>query len=244
MRQGLVICGRELASLFLSPTAYIAFILNSSLSMWTFLQALARREGSHDAPMLLLVMSVLFWLPILATIATMRLFAEEKRSGGLEALLTLPVTEAAVVLGKYAGALIFCLVVTLPSLGGMVLVDLALPEVALIDAGSFASGCLILCLLTAMFTSVGLVASLLSPNLIVAAVTCFVAMLVPILFEAATPLMPGLPPRFVEYVSLTRHVTDFSSGLIAPEVIVLYLSVTIFMLFAGIRLLESRRWVA
>ena len=69
-------------------------------------------------------------------------------------------------------------------------------------------------------------------------------MLVPILFEAATPLMPGLPPRFVEYVSLTRHVTDFSSGLIAPEVIVLYLSVTIFMLFAGIRLLESRRWVA
>ncbi len=244
MRKGLVICGRELASLFLSPTAYIAFILNSSLTMWTFLQALERREGSHDAPMMLLAMAVLFWMPILVTIATMRLFAEEKRSGGLEALLTLPVTEGAVVLGKYAGALIFCVLVTLPSLVGMVLVDLALPDVALIDAGSFASGCLILLLLMGLFTAVGLVASLLSPNLMVAAVTCFVAMLVPILFEAATPLMPGLSPRVIEYLALTRHVTDFASGLIAPEVIVLYLSMTLFMLFAGVRLLESRRWVA
>ncbi len=244
MRHGLVICGRELASLFLSPTAYIAFILNSSLVMWTFLQALERHEGSHDAPMLLLVMAILFWLPILATIATMRLFAEEKRSGGLEALLTLPVTEASVVLGKYAGALLFCLIVTLPALGGIFVIDAALPNVALIDVGSFLSGCLILFLLLAMFTSFGLVASLLSPNLIVAAVTCFVAMLIPILFEAAVPLMPGLPERFVDYVALTRHVTDFSSGLIAPESIVLYLSMTCFMLFAGIRLLESRRWLS
>ena len=56
--------------------------------------------------------------------------------------------------------------------------------------------------------------------------------------------MPGLSPRVIEYLALTRHVTDFASGLIAPEVIVLYLSMTLFMLFAGVRLLESRRWVA
>ena len=100
MRNFFTIWHRELAGCFLSPVAYVTMVLFMGAAGGTFMTGVIRNEGSQATLPAILYSSIVMWGTVLVTVISMRLFTEEKRSGTIETLMTAPVTEAAVVLGK------------------------------------------------------------------------------------------------------------------------------------------------
>ncbi len=243
MRKALTIMKRELCSLFYSPVAYVTSVVFVAASAWTFLQAVETRAGSEDSVVLILLVSIFLWIPILVTVICMRLLAEEKRAGTLETLMTAPVTETAIILGKYASALLFVWLVLVPSVLTVYWLATVSPGIESIDPYAVVGGCVILGLITACCVSVGVLVSLLTRNQIVAAICCFAAICMPFFVKPLAVALPFVRDSVVEYVSLETHVVGFASGGLSLQVCVLYLSVTILMLFASIRIMESRRWL-
>jgi len=160
----------------------------------------------------------------------------------METLLTTPVTDAQVVLGKYAGGLTFLAAAIVPAVCEGVLLDWLSKGVAGLDVGALASSALILVAISSLCLSVGLMASLLTKNQIVAAIVCFIACCVPFLLEYMFEAVPGASVRLVQYVSAESHVLDFGRGIIDSRALVLYVSLTGGVLFSAVRILELRRW--
>ncbi|MBN2302317.1 MAG: ABC transporter permease subunit [Lentisphaerae bacterium] len=235
---------RELGICFLSPIAYVTMVIYLGLSGWAFMQGVERNVGSDEPLQILLLASLFFLLPILVAVITMRLFAEEKKSGTIETLMTAPVTEAEIVLGKYAGAIGFLIIVIAPGVASLFLLALLSPAIGItdIDMGALAAVCAILLLVSALFVAVGLVVSLLSKNQIVAAMAgiCVNGIILAIGYmESLLPMHAG---KFISYMSIENHLLDFGRGSIDTRPVIFYASTTIFMLFTAIRLLGLRRW--
>ncbi len=243
MRSTFTIFKREFAALFLSPVAYITAAVFVSATGWTFLQAVKTKSGSDEPVVLILLVAILLWLPILITVISMRLFAEEKRSGTIESLMTAPVSEIAVVSGKYLSALLFCWVATTPALASVYWLAKVSPGIESVDHYAIVGGSTILSLVIACCVAIGLFVSLLTRNQIVAAICCFTAICLPFFVKSLAGATPFLRDSVVEYVSLEAHVMGFAGGGIDLQVVVLYLSVILLMLFASVRILESRRWL-
>lgn len=227
---------------FLSPIAYVTMVVFLAISGGTFLLGVVRNVGSTEPLPILLFGAIIIWLTVLITVISMRLFAEEKRSGTIETLMTAPVTETEVVLGKYAGALTFVLIAVIPAVGYIFLLSALSPGINFVDVGAICGGCLILFLVSSFFVSIGLFVSLMTKNQIIAAICCFCAVWLALIFgELIAALEIGLEKEG-EFISAVTHIEDFSRGLVDTRPIVLYVSGTIFMLFTSTRVLESRRW--
>ncbi len=242
MKTFLVIWRRELAACFLSPVAYVTMVSFVSVSAFTFLAQVTRNAGTSDPLSVLLFASIIVWLTILVSVITMRLFAEEKSSGTLEALMTAPVTDAEVVLGKYAGALTFVTIVVAPAVACIFILASLSPGIVSVDAGAVTGGCIIIFLVSALSVAVGLLVSLMTRNQIVAAIACFVAIWCVLLFGWLVSSVPGVPPKLAAHLSAMSQIEDFARGSVDTRPVVLYVSCTGFVLFAAVRLLESRRW--
>lgn len=243
MRNLFTIWRRELAACFLSPIAYVTIVMFLSVAGGTFVVLVLNGRDAGLLPVMLFE-SVILWLPVLITVISMRLFAEEKRSGTIETLMTAPVTEAEVVLGKYAGAVSFLILVVMPAIGDIFILKFMSPGVRSVDVGAILGGALILLLLSSLCVSIGLFVSLLTKNQIVAAVLCMCVVWCVILFGwilSTLPLWVDMS-RFADYISATTHIQDFARGLIDVRTVILYVSGTLFMLFVSVRVLESRRW--
>lgn len=243
MRNFLAIWRRDMAACFISPVAYVTMVVFLSLTGWIFMQMLEGHDGT-PVPLssLLIRVLVFFWLPILVTVITMRLFAEERRSGTIEVLMTAPVSEASVSLGKYAGALSFFVIVSLPIVWAPVVVAHVSPGIDTIDWGAMAGGGVIVLLLAAFCMAIGLLISMTTRNQIVAAIGTFCAVLLVLLSGHLIALWPQASERLVACLSTDVYVLSFARGIIDTRAIVLYLSGTCFVLFCAIRLLESNRW--
>jgi ABC-2 type transport system permease protein len=175
----------------------------------------------------------LFIVPIL----TMRLLAEERRSGTLEVLLTSPVSEATVVFGKFLDALGFYLVLWLPSL----LFILYIGTKTSVDLGAVAVGYVGIALLGAYFLAVGTFASSVTKNQILAAILAF-AMLIPIfsvgLFEQGSdPARQSL----IGYLNIWDHMDELARGVVDTRRLVYYLSGTAFFLLLAATVLASKK---
>lgn len=242
MRNFFTIWHRELTSCFLSPVAYVTMVVFLFASGLTFMTSVEKCEGTTDSLSVVLFAAIIIWLTALITVISMRLFAEEKHLGTIETLMTAPVTETQVVLGKYAGAFTFLLIVVAPSIGNIFLLKALSPGIDFVDTGAVAGGCLILLLVSAFCMSIGLLISLMTGNQIVAAICCFCAIWLVLMFGHMVSAMPGGPERAVDYMSPLTHIEDFARGSVDTRPIVIYLSGTVFMLFAAVRALESRRW--
>lgn len=243
MRNFFTIWRREMTACFLSPVAYVTMVVFLAMSGWIFLQLVEEHVGTNEPlPVLLFKVIIFFWLPMLVTVITMRLFAEEKRSGTIESLMTAPVTETEVVMGKYFGALTFLLIVAAPAVGSIFLLAFLSPGIDSVDIGAVLGGCLILFLVSALCTSIGLFASLMTTNQIIAAICCFAGVLLPLLAGHLVSLLPVGSAEIVEYFSATTHIPDFARGSIDTRLIVPYLLGTAFVLFSAVRVLESKRW--
>ena len=244
MRNIFLIWRREIAANFLSPVAYVFMVMFLGMTGVAFLQM---TEGYVDTfvqlPVLLFKVIIYFWMPILTTVITMRLFAEEKRSGTLETLMTGPVTDIQVVLGKYFGALSFLLVATAPSISYIYILKYFSPGVTHIDIGSVIGGCLFVFVLATFCTAIGLVVSLVTKNQIIAAICCFSMVLLPFIAEFLVTLFPHVRDlEMSHYASLYENLIDFTRGSIDTRPLVMYGSGSVLLLFLSVKIMELRKW--
>jgi gliding motility-associated transport system permease protein len=187
---------------------------------------------------LFMVLSVvlLFLLPLV----TMRLLAEERRAGTAELLFTFPLTDWAIILGKFAAALLVYLIF----LAFTFSYSVALGFMVRIDWGAMAAGYLGLILLGACFLALGLFASSLTENQIIAGVVGFALLLLFWIIGWVQELGAGTLGKVMQSLSLMSHYDNFTKGVINTRDLVYSVSFIFFFLFLTKRQLESRRWRA
>jgi ABC-2 type transport system permease protein len=234
MRNVLAVAERELRSYFISPVAYVVMALFLLMAGYLFALGLnVTREASLRGLVQNLGVLFLFITPALS----MRLLAEEQRTGTVELLLTNPVQEWQVVLGKFLGSLALVLVMLfLTLLYPVFLFAFGNPEL-----GPILSGYVGVVLEGAAFLAVGLWASSLTQNQIIAAIVAFGALLVLWLSDSLGQFLGGTIGSIVSYTSLINHFSDFPRGVINSKDVVYYLTVVGAGLALSTVSLQARR---
>ncbi len=249
----LAIAQKELRSYFSSPIAYIVigmFALIYGYFYVVMLQYFVRagmQGGMMGGPQVLninqdmlrpviqnLTVVMLFLLPMI----TMRTYAEEKRSGTIELLLTSPLTDLQIILGKFVGAMslyMAMLAVTLPHMGVLYLYgDPEWKPMLTAYAG--------LLLMGGSFVSLGLFISSLSKNQIVAGAMTFATFLMLWVINWIGSFSSGTVATITNYLSIIEHFDDFSKGVVDTTHLVYYLSFISFGLFLTAKSVDSERW--
>jgi len=237
MKNTYYIVKRELGSYFASPIAYVisAIYLAVTGGLFGFILYYSR-----EATMRYLFghVIVILFLVLVSQALTMRLLAEEQRSGTLELLLTSPLRDWEVVLGKYLASLcVFLVMILLTAYMPILLFRVGKP-----DVGPLLSGYLGYVLLGAALLSIGLFASSLTQNQIVAAILGIGITLLMWLASGLSDMVGGGLKSIVEYLPLFAHYNDMMRGVIDTKDILYYMSVAVLFLFLSTRMLESRRW--
>jgi len=237
MRNTLAIAGREVQAYFVSPIAYVvtaAFLIIMSIFFAWYIsdpRGVVATMQYMFGPMTTLF---LFIVPML----TMRLLAEEQRSGTIELLLTSPVRDWEVVLGKYLASIALILVI----LGLTLYYPFVMSRFGNPDIGPILSGYVGLFLLAAALASLGLLASSLTQNQIVAVI---IGLSLGIFFWISESIADfvGTPLASIfSAVSLRPYFPDFAMGIIDTRNVIFYLTFVAIALFLTIRSVESRRW--
>ncbi len=235
MRNMTVIAQKELRAYFTTPVAYVviaAFLALMGFFFWLIVSY--TREASLRGVFANMAVTMVFIAPAL----TMRLLAEEQRSGTIELLLTLPVRDWQVVLGKFLASMtVFALMLGLTLYYPLLMLWLGNP-----DRGPIVSGYVGLFLLGGSCLSIGLFASSLSRNQVVAALVGFGAMLILWLIDVAGGLFGSPVSDVVVYMSMSQHYFDFVKGIISTKDVAFYLGLTSAFLFLSVQVLQLRRW--
>lgn len=236
---------RELQAYFYSPLAYAVlalFLLVNGFVFALIVGFLNDPRSGIGAPMQLFFGQTLyFWLVLLfvAPVLTMRLLSEERRSGTIESLMTAPITAGQVVAGKYLAALAFYVFLWLPT---TVYVALLARQIS-IDPGPVLSGYLGILGIGALFLAVGVFASGLSKNQIVAALATFALLVLLFSFGLLESLTNSATlKKAFGYLDLWSHMSDFAKGIVDTRRLVYYGSTTLFFLFAAAKTLEAKKW--
>jgi ABC-2 type transport system permease protein len=229
----LAIVGREWRAYFLSPLAYVilaAFLVMNGMIFAAIVAFLNTPGAPKGQALPFLFTNTYFWIfnLFITPIITMRLFAEERKTGTFETLLTSPVTELTVVLGKFVGALGFFLTLWAPTLVYVWILQSQTP----IDLGPVAAGYLAITMIGGYFLSIGTFASTLTKNQIVAAILGF-AMLIPVFSAGLLETLSNDPSKrdTFGYFNLWDHMEEFARGVVDTRRIVYYLSATAFFLY-------------
>ena len=237
------IARRELGAIFVQPLAYIFGVVIIALTGYIFaseLFFLATQPGALPIDVQnvlgLYTFLYLFAMPAL----TMRLLSEEQRSGTMELLMTLPVRDGEVVLGKFLAGFIFYLATTaLTFVFPIILFVFGNP-----DPGPIWSAYLGVLLYGAALLSIGILASALSENQMVSFILALGITLVLYLMviPAQSFSLGNTAVTILNEMALSNHQDNFFQGLIVAKDVVYYVVVTAVSLFAATRILESRRW--
>ncbi|MCC6901460.1 MAG: ABC transporter permease [Polyangiaceae bacterium] len=239
----MTIARREFRSYFDSPIAYVVICLSFlALGLMFFMY----RGGFWQvdrATLQTMFDYVPFGLSCLVVpVVTMRLVAEEKRSGTLEMLITLPVKDSDVILGKYFGALGLVLVLVLATLA-YPLAMFKFPWVlGSLDYGPILTGYFGLILFSAAATAIGLLISALTESPAVAFFITFFVLVVLWFLGTAAETQPGTLGAVLAYVSFQSRMQGFNRGVIDSRDVVFFLSVTVIALVIAFRALERRKW--
>lgn len=259
MKGILAIYRREMGSYFVSPVAYIVigfFLLIAGFFFYNILSQLieqqmmaamqSQRMGAPpdmDIPsevirffMGLMSTFSLFMVPML----TMGVYAEERRRGTMEMLMTSPLTELQIVLGKYFASLTLYVIMIAPTIIYMLVMaaysDPGIPWKVLWAGylGTF--------LLGAVFIGIGSFISSLTESQIVAAVVTFVIFLLLWVIDFGVRGSSSVFASVLSYLSIIRHYDDFSRGVIDTTALVYYVTLTGLAIFLTLRALDSMRW--
>jgi ABC-2 type transport system permease protein len=204
-----------------------------------FFFALADFRPGAPAAMRSIFEVMMIILVFVIPIVTMRSISEERRTGTLETLLTAPVTDTQVVVAKFLGCWIFYLAMLAPTL----LYLAALASFGNPDYGPVASGYIGLALLGALYVAVGILASSLTSNQVIAAVVGFVVLIVLALLGPWVGAAVPSPWRgIVQQASIRLHYIDFSQGVVDLVHVLYFVVLTLYALFITVKVLESRRW--
>ncbi len=256
MRNVLAIAGKDIRSYFVSPIAYVVMTGFLLLGGWFFFNLLARfnfllqlymgfrnpealeRLNLNEFVISPLLHNLSVVLVILIPVITMRAFAEEKRSGTYELLMTAPLSITEIVMGKFIGAFV-CVFV-------MLLLTFVYPLILLIfgnpEVGVLLSGFLGMLLLATAFLSVGLLTSSFTQNQIIAAVSCLVVLLLLYVISWPAETAGETMGAVLRYLSLTEHFGEMVKGVIDTRDLVYFISVIALSLFLTQRSVESLRW--
>jgi ABC-2 type transport system permease protein len=253
MSNVVAIAGRELRAYFASPIAYIVIGLFAALYgaffvLYLFLfveQSMRMGAMGMGGPvnvnqMMLrpllgnMAVVMLFMLPML----TMRTYAEEKRAGTFELLLTSPLTDVQIVLGKFLGALaVFALMLLVSSLNMLLLFAWGAPEWK-----QLASSYLGLLLMGGSFIALGLFLSSLTRSQVVAGAATFAIALLLWIVSWFGESGSETVRTVTSFLSVIEHYEDFSKGVIDTKHLAYYLSFIVFGLFLTVRSVDSERW--
>jgi len=229
-----VIMKRELASFYTSPVAYIVtalFLVFSGILFFSTFFLVNRAELRNFFSILPVLFA--FFIPAL----TMRVFAEEKRSGSFETLMTLPVSGLDAVIGKFLAVFIFTASMLVPTLS-YVITSVALGSP---DSGSIFCGYLGALFLSAAFSAIGLFASSLTKNQIVAFFAAFTACIVLAMIDRLLILLPPVIVGPLEFISASYHFESISRGIIDTRDLLYFLSLTVLFLGLTARTVDARR---
>jgi ABC-2 type transport system permease protein len=226
---------RELRSYFLSPLAYVVIALFLALSGYLFALILANgRQASLQGLVQNVSVLYLFIVPAIS----MRLLAEEQRSGTIELLLTNPVQEWEIVTGKFlASVLLVVVMLALTLLYPLFLFAFGSP-----DIGPIITGYLGILLQAAAFLSVGLWASSLTSNQIVAALIAFALLLLLWLSDNLGQFLGGTVGSIVSYTSVINHFQSFPQGVIQSNDVIYYVTLIVGGIVLSTLSLQTRRF--
>lgn len=251
-----LICRRELASFFFSPIAYVI------LAAWTLLlgvfysgsflnyavislqimrnpQAAARLNLTPTSAILGPVFSsttvvLLFMIPLL----TMRLFSEEKKQGTMELMLTYPLRDIEMLLGKYLSAIIMYIIM----LALTFVYPAILAAFVAVDWGVVGASYLGMFLMGSAFMAVGVFASSLTSNQIVAAMVAFMVLLASFVLDFLSVSSGPFVSELLRHLSLGLHLRSFIQGVIDTRDVIFLVNVNILCLFLAMRSLEYYKW--
>lgn len=235
MRNVLTVAGRELNAYFASPMAYV--ITAAFLVITGVIFAVGAVQG-RDATLRAVIQSMSIIFLLIAPIIAMRLIAEETRQGTIELLLTAPLRDSELVIGKFLGAVALMLVM----LGCTLYYVVLLLMFGTPDLGPIAAGYIGILLLGATYLAIGILASSLTQNQIVAALIAFAIGLFFWFMAALATSLPRNVSPIASYIGLSDHFFDFARGIVDLRNIVYFLSAIIVLVFLTIRVVESRRW--
>lgn len=259
MRSLYAVYRKEMGHYFVSPIAYVlvgVFLLLSAFFFEVILQRMiqgamqqemqAMRFGAPpeiDVPGLvmrnffgLLSSLILFLTPML----TMGVYAEERKRGTMELLMTSPITDLQIVLGKFLASLSLFAIMLLPTAGYLVFMYFRsdpMPSWKLLLAGYLG-----VMLLGAALLSLGSFLSSLTENQLIAAVLTFGAFLILWVLDFGGSGAGTVLGQLLQYLSVIRHYDDFTRGIIDTSALIYYGSFIVLCIFLTVRSLESMRW--
>ena len=252
MRNIIAIAQRELNAYFGSPIAYVLIGFFALLFGWFFYVPLAYFEQQSMQmgmnPMQTMninqmligptLMNTTVIMLFLFPLITMRTYSEEKRSGTIELLLTSPITDVQIILGKFLGAMtLYACMLALSMIHIAILFIYGNPEWKPIVTGYLG-----LLMMGGCFLSLGLFISSLPKNQIVAAMATFAVFLMLWVINWIGTFVGPTTQAVLAHLSLTEHYDDFARGIIDTKHIIYYLSFMAFGLFLTAKSVDSERW--
>lgn len=255
MNNALTICRKELGTYFTSPIAYglmtffaliagyffyvaTAFFVQQGMQMQMMGQSMPMNVNEYVVRPLLMNVSVigLFLIPMI----TMRLFAEEKRSGTIELLATSPVRDAEIIVGKWLAAMVlYAAILGITALHMIVLFVYGEP-----DWKPILVGYLGLLLQGGALLAIGTFISTLTRNQIIAGTATFAVCLMLWVLDWVSAYETAAWAKVLSYLSVVTHFEPFSKGVLDSKDIVFYVSTIFLGLFLTARSMESLRWRA
>lgn len=229
---------REYTALFNSPVFWVlaaGFMFFVGLVFAIYVNG-GQAEASMQPLLSLIGTIMLFVAPLLS----MRLLSEEQRSGTLEILMTSPVHDWQVVVGKWLGA--FLAYVTMIAFTLFYVGIMLRMATSGMDAGAMTASYIGVLLLGGALLAVGTLTSSLTENQVVAAFLGIMAVMVLWFLPMVGQMSSGSTTKFFEYVGLSDHYINFGEGLVDTRDVIYFLSVTAGSLYLAVRALETRRW--
>jgi ABC-2 type transport system permease protein len=249
MRKFFTLLSREIRSYFYSPIAYIVlvfFLLVSGVDFYFQVSFMNQRAVPYSVQEAFFN-SVFFWFAfvLIFPLITMRLFAEEFKLVTIEPLMTAPVRDWQVVLAKYFGALIFYLILWIPTVLYFVIFQAITHQPAAGSNGAYFGSYLMLLLLGMFYLSIGCFASVLTRNQIVAAIISFATITLLFFLGLISFILLDVSSetrQLLGYFSAIEQMGTLSRGEIDTRPMVLYVSMTIVILTFTYQAFQSRKW--
>jgi ABC-2 type transport system permease protein len=234
----LTIARREFAAFFRVPLGWVAIALYLFLAGVLFAERILV-PGEVASLRYLFSVSAFLLLPVAPAI-TMRLLSEELRSGTIEPLMTSPVSDAAIVAGKFAGAMMFLAAMLGPTLlHAFTLFAVGDPRP---DPGPMVAGYLSLLLLGGLYVAVGMLFSSLTSNQTLAFLGTFLFLLVLLLVTSDMVQLPGPAARITNAMAIGPRLNDFAKGVIDTGHVAFFVAAAGWFLAMTYVSLQTRRW--
>lgn len=226
---------KELKSYFNSPVAYIVITVFLLFSGWFFSSNFfLMGQATVRTALTVIPLIFIFFVPAI----TMRSIAEEKKSGTIELLMTMPTRDMDIILGKFFAALTLLIIAILFTLAYVITASV----LGNLDGGPTFGGYLGLILLGSTYLAIGIFASSTTENQIVAFIIGFAVIFVFFMLDKVLIYMPAQLVSVLEYLSTDYHFNSLARGVIDTRDIIYYLSLTAFALILAARVLERRKW--